>query len=141
MAFLSRDYSWMPPSEPCAGTARPIVFARYGYRQTNMEVLAKEAGLSRQALYAHFPNKEAVFAAAVEALHGQALDEAGRLADKIVTRGGGLEEALLAALEARYIGLLERFAGSAHISELIDAQHRQCSGVGRGFRCAFRGDD
>src|SRR5688572_23192250 len=102
MAFLSRDYSWMPPSEPCPRRARPIVFARYGYRQTNMEVLAKEAGLSRQALYAHFLNKDAVFAAAVEALHGQALDEANRLADKIVTRGGGLEEAPLAALEARY---------------------------------------
>ncbi len=37
------------------------VFKRYGYKKTSMDDLAKAAGLSRQGLYLHFPNKQALF--------------------------------------------------------------------------------
>src|SRR5258708_36742368 len=39
------------------------VFLRYGYKKTSMDDLARAAGLSRQGLYLHFENKEALFKA------------------------------------------------------------------------------
>ena len=37
------------------------VFLRYGYKKTSMDDLARAAGLSRQGLYLHFANKDALF--------------------------------------------------------------------------------
>ena len=42
------------------------VFARYGYRKTSMEDVARAAGISRQGLYLSFANKEELFRRAVE---------------------------------------------------------------------------
>ena len=83
------------------------VFLRYGFKKTSMDDLARAAGLSRQGLYLHFATKEALFKAALlqlvdtvraaglaalarddldvqarilgafEALHGQAIGQAG----------------------------------------------------------------
>ena len=36
-------------------------FARYGFRKTSMEDIAREAGLSRRSVYRHFPDKSALF--------------------------------------------------------------------------------
>jgi AcrR family transcriptional regulator len=126
------------PSKSRIIAAAIIVFARYGYRQTNMDAVATEAGLSRQALYNHFPNKEALFAAGVEHLHAETLNAAAQAAAKVMSRGGPLEETLLVALKARYIGLLERFAGSTHLEELTDAQTRECGQIVAGFSAKFR---
>jgi TetR/AcrR family transcriptional regulator, regulator of autoinduction and epiphytic fitness len=40
-------------------------FMRYGYRKASMDEVARAAHLSRQAIYLHFPNKEALFRAVV----------------------------------------------------------------------------
>jgi len=42
------------------------VFARYGFRKTSMEEVARAADISRQGLYLHFRDKEALFRAALE---------------------------------------------------------------------------
>ncbi len=42
------------------------VFARYGYRKTSMDEVARAAGVSRQGLYLQFADKEALFRKAVE---------------------------------------------------------------------------
>jgi AcrR family transcriptional regulator len=42
------------------------VFARYGYRKTSMDEVARAAGVSRQGLYLQFADKEALFRTAVE---------------------------------------------------------------------------
>jgi AcrR family transcriptional regulator len=44
------------------------VFLRFGYKKTSMEAVATAAGISRQALYLHFPNKESMFSAVVDGL-------------------------------------------------------------------------
>src|SRR5579885_3135693 len=41
-------------------------FAREGYRSTSVADIARDAGLSPTAAYAYFPNKEALFIAAVD---------------------------------------------------------------------------
>ena len=41
------------------------VFARFGFRKTSMEEVARASHLSRQGLYLHFATKEQLFHAAV----------------------------------------------------------------------------
>ncbi|WP_232336306.1 TetR/AcrR family transcriptional regulator [Thermoactinomyces sp. CICC 10522] len=35
-----------------------VLFAKYGYSNTSINQIVKEAGLSKGAFYAHFPTKE-----------------------------------------------------------------------------------
>ncbi len=57
----------MNPPDPAAGRREAIVqaasgvFLRYGYKKTAMDDIARAAGISRQGLYLHFPNKEVLF--------------------------------------------------------------------------------
>jgi len=62
-------------------------FARDGYRPTSVADIARDAGLSPTAAYAYFPNKEALFIAAVDE------DAAGEIG-----------EALSSVLEGHFIG-------------------------------------
>ncbi|MES3023947.1 MAG: TetR/AcrR family transcriptional regulator [Pseudomonadota bacterium] len=49
------------------------VFLRYGFKKTSMDDLARAVDLSRQGLYLHFPNKEALFKECVIFLTRQSL--------------------------------------------------------------------
>ena len=44
------------------------VFLRFGYKKASMDAVAAAANLSRQAVYLHFPGKEALFSAVVDQL-------------------------------------------------------------------------
>ena len=80
------------------------VFGRYGFRKTSMEDVARSAGISRQGLYLHFANKEALFRAAVRQELDTALDEVSR---RLNEEGVGLDRRVVAALDAwlgRYVG-------------------------------------
>jgi AcrR family transcriptional regulator len=53
-----------PPAEPKVSAlldAAVGVFARFGYRKTSMDDVARAAGVSRQGLYLSFANKEELF--------------------------------------------------------------------------------
>src|SRR3954453_17223933 len=80
------------------------VFGRYGFRKASMDEIARSADISRQGLYLHFANKDALFRAAV----GQELDAAlGDVARCLNEKGVGLERRVVAALDAwlgRYVG-------------------------------------
>jgi TetR/AcrR family transcriptional regulator, regulator of autoinduction and epiphytic fitness len=82
------------------------VFGRYGFRRASMDEIARSAGISRQGLYLHFANKEALFRAAVR----QELDTALGDVDRCLNEEGvGLERRVVAALDAwlgRYVGSL-----------------------------------
>jgi AcrR family transcriptional regulator len=65
-------------------------FAEQGYRSTSVSSIAREAGVTQAAVYAYFPNKEALFEAAVDrdaagliAAARAELDEGLPLADQI----------------------------------------------------------
>jgi AcrR family transcriptional regulator len=47
------------------------LFARLGYERSSIEAVLQESGISRGALYHHFPSKEALFEAVLEALEGE----------------------------------------------------------------------
>lgn len=42
-------------------------FLKYGYTRTNMEKIAKEAGVSKQTVYSYFTNKDVLFCKMIEA--------------------------------------------------------------------------
>jgi AcrR family transcriptional regulator len=82
------------------------VFARYGYRKTSMDEVARAAGVSRQGLYLQFANKEELFRKAVEHTLGHQLNAA---VAALARRGDSLEMRLIAACDAwsgRFVGSL-----------------------------------
>jgi AcrR family transcriptional regulator len=82
------------------------VFARYGYRKTSMEEVARAAGVSRQGLYLQFANKEELFRRAVEHTLSNQLHAAVAALSR---KSDSLELKLIAACVAwsgRFIGSL-----------------------------------
>jgi AcrR family transcriptional regulator len=101
-----------PVTEPTEQKQRALldaaigVFARFGYRKTSMDDIARAAGVSRQGLYLLFSNKEELFRRAVEySLCGQL-----NAAIAVLSRNEPpLEERLVAACNewsGRFVGSL-----------------------------------
>jgi AcrR family transcriptional regulator len=80
-----------------------VRFGRDGYRPTSVADIARDAGVGRTVAFAYFPNKEALFLAAVDEDAAGAIQEgvAGAIVDNAVADWG---ETLLVTL----IGALER---------------------------------
>ncbi|WP_411124282.1 TetR/AcrR family transcriptional regulator [Streptomyces sp. x-19] len=85
-----------------------VTFARFGYRKTSMEEVARAARISRPGLYFLFSSKEALFRAAVT----QALERDIAAAERaLADTGRPLRERLVEAFDqwtGRYIGPLTR---------------------------------
>jgi AcrR family transcriptional regulator len=82
------------------------VFARYGFRKTSMEEVARAAGVSRQGLYLQFANKEELFRRAVEHSLSNQLSAA---VAALARNSESLERRLIAACDAwsgRFVGSL-----------------------------------
>ncbi|MES2694427.1 MAG: helix-turn-helix domain-containing protein [Verrucomicrobiota bacterium] len=91
------------------------VFARYGYRKTSMDEVARAAQISRQGLYLHFANKEDLFRATLR----QAVDSALAAALGALKGEAALTERVLGGFDewvGRHVG---RFGADA--SDLIEA--------------------
>jgi AcrR family transcriptional regulator len=92
------------------------VFMRYGYRKTSMDEVARAAGLSRQGLYLHFSNKEALFRATVEHALQSCLDAA----TDALQAEKPLEARIAGAFDAwvgRYVGMMG--SDAADLAEAI----------------------
>ncbi len=93
------------------------VFARYGFRKSSMEDLAKAADVSRQTLYNRFRSKEAVLDWAVE---GVAVDLRNRAFAALDDRTLPVDACLTEAF-SRWIGdLVPLLHSSPHASEIMD---------------------
>lgn len=108
-------------------------FGRHGYRLASMELVAQEAGLTRQALYHHFPSKEALFRAVVEAVQEGALEAERAAGLRQEQTGRRLADILVAQLEARFRYLFDRIKGSAQVEELLSEQQRQTRDLHQSF--------
>ncbi|MEQ1752617.1 MAG: helix-turn-helix domain-containing protein [Micropepsaceae bacterium] len=107
--------------------AARLVFARFGYRRTSMAMVAEEAQLSRQAIYHHFPSKEALFAGLVGQLQQAALDAVKLVQSSI--EGRSLPETLFRSLNAYHKSLASSVSGSEFAAELFDESARHCSAI------------
>lgn len=97
-------------------------FAAVGFRRTAMVDVARRAGVSRATLYQHWNSKESLFRAAIQALHD---DHLAALREIVVTeRPVGIEDRLVAALEARLLAFVRLTAGSPHAAELYESADR-----------------
>jgi AcrR family transcriptional regulator len=72
-------------------------FIRFGYRKTSMDDVAREVEISRQALYAYFADKEALFRACMKHGFDKALAEVDRALDGDET---SIHERLVLAIDA-----------------------------------------
>lgn len=94
------------------------VFLKFGFRKTSMDEVARAAQVSRQGLYLHFSNKEALFRAVVEHALAAALAAAeARLADTT----SSTRERLVGAFDewmGRYVGVI-----GGGVSDLGEASH------------------
>lgn len=94
------------------------VFARFGYRKTSMDEVARAAHVSRQGLYLHFANKEDLFRATLR----HALQSSLAAAQSALTvEGAPLDERLRGAFDAsmgRYVGRFS--ANAADLKEAAD---------------------
>ncbi len=100
-------------------------FARYGYRRTSMEQIARGTGASRASLYLHFANKEEIFRALCERVHGEALDAAEAALESEAPLASRLEDALVAKVGR----LLDVVADSPHGEEIVDESSRLCGDI------------
>lgn len=98
------------------------LFLHYGFRRTSLEEIARDAGLSRTAIYHHFRNKEAILLAIAERLYAGALDTAAAAAAAPLP----LHERLRRVLEAKLGYFFELLHGSRHGADLMDLQHQIC---------------
>ena len=116
---------------------------RHGLRAATMEALAREAGVAKGTLYAHFPDKDAVFDGVVADL----LVELAAAFDRGMRSEGAVAERIGAALAGKYGVIARAIEGSPHAGEILDAHHRfaaACRGVrpaggGRSRRRARQG--
>lgn len=105
-----------------------VVFVRYGFRLTSMEMVGQEAGLTRQAVYHHFDSKEALFRAVAESVNAAAQAAAVAAGQRAEAAGGDLADVLIAQMAARWRYYAERLDGSPHADELVSEQLRQSQG-------------
>src|SRR5262249_19632018 len=95
------------------------VFRRHGFRRSSIEQAAEEAGLTRQALYHHFPSKEALFRAVIERLYQDALAAEAAAARTAEEDSDDLARILIAEIAARFGAMFAALEGSPHLEELF----------------------
>lgn len=96
------------------------LFARYGYRRTAMEEVAREAGVAKGTTYLYFDTKEALFRALSQAALARVLDAARRAA----AGEGPLADRLVDLLDAKFGFFHEVVHRSPHAGELVDSKNR-----------------
>lgn len=98
-----------------------------------MSEIAQEAGLTRQALYHHYPGKEALFRAVVEQLHELAYEAEAAAGLDQERAGGGLGDILAAQIGARFRYLLECVEESPQADELLSEHQLQTRDLYQSF--------
>ena len=105
-------------------------FLAEGLRRTSVESIAREAGVSRPTIYAHFADKAEIFRTIVTELH----DEQFAAMQAAAAAPGTLHERLVAVLSARFTPFVALTSSSPHGAELLDENSRECSDITRASR-------
>ena len=91
------------------------LFARYGYKRSSMDDIAREAGLAKATLYLHFKGKDEVFRAMLNLL-GRRVE--ARCREVIAAGKGPFSERLAALLQAHHGQAYASFGTGEHLAEL-----------------------
>jgi AcrR family transcriptional regulator len=128
-----------PPQDRILDAAMRV-FRRHGFRRSSIEQAAEEAGLTRQALYHHFPSKEALFRAVLERLYERALAAEAAAATAAEQEGFDLADVIIAEIGARLGALFAALAGSPHLEELFSEHLAQARDLYQTYSTRF-GDE
>lgn len=90
------------------------LFARYGYKRSSMDDIAREAGLAKATLYLHFKGKDDVFRAMLN-LIGRRVEARCR---EVVAMPGPFPERLAALLQAHHGQTYASFGTGEYLVEL-----------------------
>jgi TetR/AcrR family transcriptional regulator, regulator of autoinduction and epiphytic fitness len=93
------------------------VFARYGFKKTSMEDIARAADLSRQSIYNRFGSKEAVFDWMVETITSELLRQ---VTEVLAPKADRPLETLLQAYDIWTGNHVALWSGTGHGAEIID---------------------
>lgn len=96
------------------------LFSHYGFRLTSVDAIATAAGCAKPTLYAHFPDKDALFVAVCE----HVLDGILVQAEAAAADAAPLEQRLGRVLAAKYTRLFEIVHVSPHAVELLGSSNR-----------------
>jgi len=110
------------------------IFARYGYRRASMDLVADAAGLTRQAVYHHFKNKEALFRAAVEALLDGALEAAAAAGAAAEEAGSSLADILVSQLNAKFRYVMDSLRETSQLEELLSEKQHQAGDLNQNYQ-------
>jgi AcrR family transcriptional regulator len=113
--------------------AAMTVFARFGYRRASMDQIADEVALTRQAVYHHFPTKEALFRAVVETLHEGAYEAEAAAGREQEQAGRSLADILVAQIDARFRYIIDCVETSPHAEELLSEHQLQTRDLYQSF--------
>jgi TetR/AcrR family transcriptional regulator, regulator of autoinduction and epiphytic fitness len=94
-----------------------LLFSRYGYKKTSVELLAAEASVAKPTIYAYFADKGALFVAVCDKLMGDILAKARAARDAET-----LEERVFGMLSAKFTSIFELVHTSPHAGELLDSK-------------------
>jgi AcrR family transcriptional regulator len=125
-----------PPQDRILDAAMRV-FRRHGFRRSSIEQAAEEAGLTRQALYHHFPSKEALFRAVIERLYDMALAAEAAAARAAEASGASLSDILVAEIGARLGTLFSALKGSPHLEELFSEHLAQARDLYQTYAARF----
>jgi AcrR family transcriptional regulator len=100
--------------------AARAAFFHYGFRRVSLDAIAAEVGVTRTAIYHHFPTKQELLRAVIEGLHDAALERAKQAAGA----PGPLAERVYAILDAKKGWFYEHVHGSPHGAEIADESNR-----------------
>lgn len=91
------------------------VFTRYGFQRCTMDDIAREAGMSRPALYQYFRNKKAIY----RALVGRLVDDMVHGIEAGLQQAGPAADVLFNAYETAVLAPLADIKQTPHGPELV----------------------
>jgi AcrR family transcriptional regulator len=113
--FTCSPDGWMPITrrEEILEAARRR-FIAHGFKKASLSDIASDVGLVKSALYKHFRNKEALFAAAVEEIGGRYRDAVTQAFENDFEPGERIYSAMVKTFE-----FFIQFSKSYHLSETV----------------------
>lgn len=111
----------LSPPDDRRGAILEAAFAtlcRYGTRRTSMEDIAREAGMSRAALYLHFRNKDDIIKSLAAHYFAKAINDL----KSVLQVGGDLRQVMRAGLDASGGEAFGAMLASPHGQELLDTK-------------------
>jgi AcrR family transcriptional regulator len=110
-----------------------VTFARFGFRKTSMDEVARVADISRQGLYFYFRNKDDLFREAVQ----KWLDDGLEAVESALSRDDvSIEDRLIAAMDAWFGRQVEMLGSDA--TDLIERSNALVGDMFARYGAAFQ---